>query len=534
MANAQGVDISVWQDNNSTPQMFDPYKARARGASFVGIKVSQGNWADPDYLLNWAHCRNVLYRLPYHFLTWDIAPNRQAETFWSLVEKDTLGILPLTVDFEWWKQTPAKAMDIVYNFTYRLKQLADPLPQGLYTALEFWKPNGSSDAYWEQFYLWLCDISGEVQVPVPWDKWAFHQYTFKLRGPDWGAESLDLDGDYFNGSLTEMQKEFNLPALEGLTEPTKPEPPQEEPMVDYSKNAMGLFTNDANWPNPNYDFVLGYAGKGYATPNSLLKAIETKALQQGAVFIGHYQFSMAYYTGQQYPMESSKWPAHHMDYPMQMFERAFLNRKVQAIVIEVTDANDHTGKPGSPAWVSFAAREFMERANAWMKIHKPGVPLILGSSNAFIQKYAPGMNSWAHNYPSLICQDAPLDPKTSYPLGTEKPMYLGASDGFWGWKYYAHLVLFNGDTAKLNKYFGIAPKPEPVPATQGIVNLQGLNLRSDPNPSDDTNRLGTLRLGAPVEILGRETDAAGNVWFKVRVEGFVAATWKGKTYVKEV
>jgi hypothetical protein len=219
---------------------------------------------------------------------------------------------------------------------------------------------------------------------------------------------------------------------------------------------------------------------------------------------------------------------------MQMFERAFLNRNVKAIVIEVTDPNDHTGKPGSPAWVSFAAREFMLRANDWLKTNKPGVPLILGSSNAFIQQYAPDMNQWAHQYPSLIIQDAPLDPATSYPLGTEKPMYLGASDGFWGWKYHNHLVLFNGDTAKLNKYFGIAPAPEPVIATQGIVNLQGLNLRSDADPTDDTNRLGSLRLGAPVEILGRETDAAGNVWFKVQVEGFVAATWKGKTYVKEI
>jgi hypothetical protein len=46
--------------------------------------------------------------------------------------------------------------------------------------------------------------------------------------------------------------------------------------------------------------------------------------------------------------------------------------------------------------------------------------------------------------------------------------------------------------------------------------------------------LGSLKLGAPVEILGRETDAAGNVWLKVQLTGFVAGTWKGKTYVKEI
>jgi hypothetical protein len=219
MTNAHGVDISVWQDQNSTPQMFDPYKARSKGASFVGIKVSQANWADPDYAQNWAHCRRVLYRLPYHFLTWDVAPKRQAETFWSLLEKDP-GELPLTCDFEWWKTVPSRAMDILYNFTYRLKQLCDPLPKGIYSAFSFWRPNGSTDDYWKQFHLWLCDIEGDVQVPKPWDTWAFHQYTFKLPGPEWGAESEGLDGDYYNGTLEEMMARFNLPALTGMDQPT--------------------------------------------------------------------------------------------------------------------------------------------------------------------------------------------------------------------------------------------------------------------------------------------------------------------------
>jgi hypothetical protein len=224
MTNAQGVDISVWQDQNSTPQMFDPWKARGKGASFAGIKISQANWADPDYALNWAHCKGILYRMPYHFLTWDVSPFKQAEVFWSLIERDTFALLPLTCDFEWWKVTPANAMDKLYSFTYRLKQLADPLPQAIYTAKVFWQPNGSIADYWKQFHLWLCDIEGAVQVPKPWETWTFHQYTFKLPGPEWGAESLDLDGDYYNGTLEQMMARFHLPALSGMPEPPQPEP----------------------------------------------------------------------------------------------------------------------------------------------------------------------------------------------------------------------------------------------------------------------------------------------------------------------
>ena len=226
--NAKGVDISVWQDKNSTPQMFDPRKARAKGASFVGIKISQANWADPDYAMNWSNCRSVLYRMPYHFMTWDISPRRQAEVFWSLLERDTFGLLPLTCDFEWWSTVPTRAMDLLYAFMERLKDLASPLPMGIYTAKTFWDPNGSRDDYWKQYFLWLCDITGAVEVPKPWDKWSFHQYTFKLPGLEWGAESLDLDGDYYNGTLEEMIARFNLPELDGLVVPPpaiqQPEP----------------------------------------------------------------------------------------------------------------------------------------------------------------------------------------------------------------------------------------------------------------------------------------------------------------------
>jgi len=114
-------------------------------------------------------------------------------------------------------------MDILYNFVERLKALASPLPQGIYTAKSFWDPNGQNDPYWTQYYLWLCDIAGEVPVPLPWTKWTFWQYTFKLHGPTYGAESLDLDGDRYNGTLEQMKAEFHLPDI-GLEIPEPPPP----------------------------------------------------------------------------------------------------------------------------------------------------------------------------------------------------------------------------------------------------------------------------------------------------------------------
>lgn len=218
--NTLGIDISVWQDDNSTSQIFDPVKARSKGATFVGIKASQANWADPDFKQNWNVSKGILYRMPYHFLVWNVDPKMQAETFLKQFENDTYGTLPLICDFEWWNTTPNNALDYIYGFLERMKQLTN-LPLGIYTAKSFWDQYGNKNDYWKQYYLWLCDISGAIEVPSPWDKWFVRQYTFKLRGPEWGVESLDLDGDYYNGTLEDMIKEFNLPQLQDVALPEK-------------------------------------------------------------------------------------------------------------------------------------------------------------------------------------------------------------------------------------------------------------------------------------------------------------------------
>ena len=36
-----GIDISVWQDDNSTSQKMDFHKAKTAGARFVFIKISE-------------------------------------------------------------------------------------------------------------------------------------------------------------------------------------------------------------------------------------------------------------------------------------------------------------------------------------------------------------------------------------------------------------------------------------------------------------------------------------------------------------
>jgi hypothetical protein len=457
---AIGVDISVWQDSNSTPQMFDPAKTRAKGGSFVGIKVSQATWADPDFLMNWATCRPVLYRMPYHFLTWDVSARLQAETFWRLVETDLWGVLPLVCDFEWWSVVPSQAMDVLYNFTYYLDRLCNPLPQGIYTAATFWAEHGTKSDYWKQFMLWLCDITGPVEVPEPWEQWDFHQYTFKLDGPEWGAESLGLDGDRYNGTLWEMIQKYKLPDLGWTGE--EPEVPEEPTMTDYTKHAIGLYTKAATWTNKAFNFVIGHAGESWNDPNPNLKPIEERAAQYGQAFGALWDFDVDFYSYNQYLADEAHWPPVANDQPLQKAIRALTSRNPKFVVVRLDRYTSYqTGKPEDPGFISYAAQTFMGRLGDWLARNKPGCQLVLATSHDWIQAHAPNVNNWGWRYPTMVIQKATLPLiSNAYPQETDKVKnYISTrpTNEFW-WHYDTEtvdLILFYlGDKAKFAQWIG--------------------------------------------------------------------------------
>ncbi len=204
---AHGGDFSTWQDKPDTPQVIDFHKAKAAGLTFAYLKASQSIYKDPDFLTGWPNAKNAgLLRGSYHFLTWDKSPVAQADFYWDMMRPDP-GELPLIVDFEWWRVTPAGALGMLSKFIDRLRSKT-PHPIGIYTSASFWREFGSKKPYWAKLPLWLCDISGPVEVPKPWETWFLWQYTFKLPGPVYGAESLDLDGDRYNGTAEEMIARF--------------------------------------------------------------------------------------------------------------------------------------------------------------------------------------------------------------------------------------------------------------------------------------------------------------------------------------
>ena len=221
-----GIDVSRWQDDNSTPQRMDFAKAYNAGARFVFIKASQACWMDEDMLYNWKSAQDaLLLRGAYLFLDWTRSPVEQAHFFCNLLEKDP-GELPPVVDFECRTGVPSDAVDKLEIVCEIIFERLGKRPI-IYTSPWYWKEYGSADPWWYLHDLWIANYEVDKPfIPLPWNDytWTFWQWTDKGDGKLFGAESYGLDMNWFNGSFDALM------AYAGATIPDpEPEPPQPEP-----------------------------------------------------------------------------------------------------------------------------------------------------------------------------------------------------------------------------------------------------------------------------------------------------------------
>lgn len=89
----------------------------------------------------------------------------------------------------------------------------------IYTAKYWWETNVQRRSYWREFDLWVAnyrDPSGSPLLPADWSTWLFWQWTAKGSVP--GVESLDVDKDFFAGTLEELRSYAGIPTGPTLEE----------------------------------------------------------------------------------------------------------------------------------------------------------------------------------------------------------------------------------------------------------------------------------------------------------------------------
>jgi GH25 family lysozyme M1 (1,4-beta-N-acetylmuramidase)/uncharacterized protein YraI len=207
-----GIDISKWDGN------WDANKAKLGGATFVIIKASQATFTDPQFLANWQKAKDAgLLRGAYHYLDYTKSGTDQANYLADLLKNDP-GELPPVIDYELRRtdNNPSAALGFLRESLDQLIKRSEVFAGALnkrpmiYTNPGFWTEYGDQTKadYWIQFPLWVAHWTTSMTpiVPPPWTMWQFWQFSAKGPGEAFGSESLTMDMNRFNGTLNDLME----------------------------------------------------------------------------------------------------------------------------------------------------------------------------------------------------------------------------------------------------------------------------------------------------------------------------------------
>lgn len=222
------VDISKWQDAPDTPLGVDFGTMKSKNVSGVIMKVGQGGFIDRAWEA--AVPSALIEKMPiggYWYYDNRIEPKKQAKIMAEAVGEYSLP-LGLWLDLEDKQEGAYKGWKNWYTFLEKLKELMPGKKYGIYTGYYYWMERTvmsqippASLNYFKQYPLWIASYNVVPRIPAPWSNYSIWQFTDLLDGKYYGAESIELDGNYFNGTAQEFEEYFGLTPTSPSTEPTR-------------------------------------------------------------------------------------------------------------------------------------------------------------------------------------------------------------------------------------------------------------------------------------------------------------------------
>lgn len=214
-----GFDISTYQDASTTSQVVDFQKMKDYGASFVIIRVGQGNFIDQDWQVHKDNSRGILPRAPYWFYDPIREPVAQADLLMSAIGTEIFeGRIWLDLEFAWSGAYSAPK----YWRAFRNRIKSRGFLFGIYTRKTWWDDkvtlaealDFSIDPFWVAQYNSVLDfIPKGVSHPMLW------QDGTPSIGHDAGVESVEIDRDKWNSHF-DFSAEWNAipvpPPIGGL------------------------------------------------------------------------------------------------------------------------------------------------------------------------------------------------------------------------------------------------------------------------------------------------------------------------------
>ena len=198
-ATVKGIDVSKWQETINWTSV------KNAGIGFAFIRLSDGaNYKDAKFATNWAGAKAAgIIRGAYQFFRPSQNVTTQADMMIAAIGTYQPGDLPPVIDVE---DAAGLAPSTVAN---RVRQWVDRVQAALgvqpivYTGKYFWRDEVGSPSSFAPNALWIAQYTSLCpDLPAPWSKWTFWQYTDKgsvagVPGP--------VDTDRFNGTMAQLQ-----------------------------------------------------------------------------------------------------------------------------------------------------------------------------------------------------------------------------------------------------------------------------------------------------------------------------------------
>jgi lysozyme len=209
MSRILGVDVSHYQGE------IDFDVLAASDAEFVIIKATQ-NAKNPAFDRNWAEAKRVgLPRGAYHLAELDKDIQEQVFMYLSVVHFEP-GDLPPVLDIETSKidevGDPKLAYERILEWLQTVEQLTGATPILYISPRGVDHLEGNTEGL-NRYHLWDVDyedpepgLTQQPKLPETFETWTIWQWTSSGPGPEYGMESDDLDLDYFDGCIHELQE----------------------------------------------------------------------------------------------------------------------------------------------------------------------------------------------------------------------------------------------------------------------------------------------------------------------------------------
>lgn len=208
-------DYSFYQYgwNNTITQIeryidFHALRQQTRG---VILRAGQNLWRDRAFDVSWKNAKEAgLLRGSYWFYDSRANPKRQAEKWAETLGNDP-GEMELWCDFEERYGGAFGGWKHWYDFMEALKALLPNKKIGVYTGYYYWNEFARGVDYFGQYPLWIAWYNTTPpKVPSVWNDWTYWQFTDDYPSTGWGAESNEIDMNYFAGSEADFLARYGV------------------------------------------------------------------------------------------------------------------------------------------------------------------------------------------------------------------------------------------------------------------------------------------------------------------------------------